>query len=298
MANETTTATVTGWLQASTLSVLSSPYAIDNNPAMQHIRAEMLPQGTKVAAFSREVKDTALAANITEATGLANTAWDTSQVTATAAEWGILRQLTKFAERTNIYGPAGLQARMVTDGVAMCLERWETLIWAEWANASTSVGTSLQAMTLADVGSAFAQHTINKSIGPIVFMLSATQGKNIRNEALGSGASFLAAGGDNHGILKQTGVGGYMGTLLGADFYTNNLAVTATSDKVGIAMIDAGPGGGPPENGASAATVAWMPEAFLLGNPVFSGGAQIAITMCAGIVEVSDFAYVKIVTIA
>lgn len=296
MSGETTTSTVTGWLHASQLSMLSAPYAIDPNPAQNHIRTEQMPPGTKVHAFSRETKDTALSGNITEATGLSNTAWDTAQVTATAAEFGILRQLTKFSERTNLYGPEGLQARMVTDGTAMCLERWETLIWAEFANASTSVGTSGAAMTLADIGSAFAQHTVNKSVGDIVFMLSATQGKNVRNEALASGAAWLANG-SGGGILKQTQPGGYIGNILGADLYTNNLAASASADKVGVAMVDAGPGK-VPQNGATAATIVWMPEAFMLGNPVFSGGAQIAVTMCAGLVEVLDYAYVKIVTIA
>lgn len=298
MSGETTTSTVTGWLHASQLSMGTAPYAIDPNCAMLHIRTEPTPKGTAVHAFSRETKDTALSGNITEATGLSNTAWDTAQVTATTAEWGIMRQLTKKSERQNIYGPEGLQFRMVTDGTAMCLERWETLVWAEFANASTSVGTSGQALTLADIGSAFAQATVNKIDASLVFMLSATQGKNIRNEALASGAAFLSNG-SGAGILRQTQAGGYMGNLLGADFFTNNLAASASADKVGVAMVDAGPGSGnDPVKGATAGSIAWMPEAYMLGQPAFSGGAQIAITMCGGLVEVIDYAYVKLVTIA
>jgi hypothetical protein len=296
MSGETTTSTATGWLQASNLTVNSAPYAIDPNPAMLHIRTEMMGPGSKVKAFSKETKDTALSGNITEATGLSNTAWDTAQVTATAAEWGIMRQLTKFAERTNVYGPEGLQYRMQTDGVAMCLERWEALIWAEWANASTTVGTSGAAMTLADIGSAFAQHTINKSNGQIVFMLTATQSKNVRNEALSSGAAFLANG-SGAGILRQTQPGGYVGNILGADLFTNNLGTASGANTLGCAMIDAAAPGADPVNGATAAAVVWMPESFMIGNAAMSGGAQIAVTMCAGLVEVLDFAYVKIATI-
>jgi hypothetical protein len=295
MTAESTSTTLVGHYNDAVVEMLTAPYAIDPNPFLAHVRAVATPPGTKVHSFPRVTKDTALSGTITEATGLSNTALDTANADATVAEVGILRQFTKFAERTNLLGTDGLHRLAYEDGTKMCLEKAETDLWAEASNASTSVGTSGAAFTIADFAAALSQHVINKSKGKVVFLLSATQGKNLRAEIASSGAAFLS-GGSGDAILAQTAADGFMGTFMGSEVFTNNLAESSGANKLGLAMID---GSGPnPENCATAMSVAWMPEVAQLPNIVLSGGAQIAITMCYGIVEVIDYAYVGIATIA
>lgn len=295
MTAESTSSTLVGHYNDAVVEKLTAPYAIDPNPFIMHVRSAPTPPGTKVHSFPRVTKDTALSGTITEATGLSNTALDTANADATVAEVGIMRQFTRYAEVTNALGHDGLHNLAVEDGVAMCLEKAETDLWAEASNASTTVGTSGQAFTIANYAGALAQHTINKSKGKVVFLLSATQGKNLRNEIAASGAAFLSDGSGNE-ILKQAQDDGYMGTFMGCPIYTNNLAESSGADKIGLAMIRGD--GAKPEQCATAMSVTWMPRMVQLPNIALSGGMQMAITMCYGIVEVIDYAYVGIVTLA
>jgi hypothetical protein len=295
MSAESTPSTLVGHLNDAMVEVLTAPYAIDSNPFLAHVRAVATPQGTKVHSFPRVTKDTALSATITEATGLSNVALDTANADATIAEVGIMRQFTKFAERTSLLGSDGLLRLAVEDGVKMCLEKCETDLWAEASNASTSVGSSTLSFTIANFAAALSQHVINKSSGEVVFLLSGTQGKNLRAEVASSGAAFLANGSSNQ-ILAQTR-DGYMGNFMGSEVFTNNLAESdGGTGKIGLAMIDGS--GANPENCATALSVAWMPEMVSLPNIALSGGTQMAITMAYGIVEVIDYAYVGINTLA
>lgn len=295
MSGESTATTLVGFYNDAVVSKLVAPYAIDANPMMLHVRTEMTPPGTKVHSFARVTKDTALSGTITEATGLSNTALDADNVDATVAEIGIMRQFTKFGERTNMLGADGLHNLGIDDGVKMNLEKFETDLWDQASNASTSVGTSGAAFTIADFAAGLSQLTINKAKGKAVAMLTATQGKNLRAEVASSGAAFLATGTGNK-ILEQTEDDGFMGTFMGANVYTNNLAESSGANKLGLFIVDGG--GANPENCAVAASVAWFPEVASLPNVAFSGGLQMAITMAYGSVEVLDYAYVKIATVA
>jgi hypothetical protein len=295
MTAESTTTTLVGHLNDAVVEMLTAPYAINPNPFLAHVRAVPTPRGTLVHSFPRVTKDTALSGTITEATGLSNVALDTANADATVAEVGIMRQFTKLAERTSLLGTEGLHRLAIEDGVAMCLEKAETDLWAEASNASTSVGTSGAAFTIANFAAALSQHVINKSKGTVVFLLSATQGKNLRAEIASSGAAFLSTGSGDQ-ILAQTAADGYMGTFMGSNVFTNNLAESSSADKIGLAMIDGG--GANPENCATAMSVCWMPEVVALPNIALSGGLTMATTMAYGIVEVLDYAYVGILTIA
>ena len=298
MSGETTVSTLAGYFHTQRIDALTAPYAIDPFCCINHVRVAEVPQGSKVVGFPTITKDTALSGTITEATGLSNTAYDTAKTSATVAEVGVLRQSTKLSERQNLYGPGGLLMEFLDDGVKMSLEKAETDVCAEWANASTSVGTSGAAFTIADVGSALAQHTINKSNAPLLGYLHATAGKNLRNEVLGSGASWLSTGAGNS-VLQRTNADGYMGSFLGIELYTNNLGVAATADKVSCFFVSASLPGNDKRNCPTGMAVAWMPEATpIFYNPVLSGGMQVAITRAYGLVEVIDYAYVKAATIA
>lgn len=297
MSGETTVATLAGYFHTQLIDKLSAPYAIDPFCSMNHVRVAQVPQGTVAVSFNTKTKDTALSTTIVEATGLANTAWDTAKATATSAEVGVLRQATARSQFQNLYGAEGLLADFIDDGIKMCHEKMETDVNAEWTNASTSVGTSTSTFKLADLGSALAQHTINKSQGSLYGYLHATAGKNLRNEVLGSGATWLGTGAGN-GLFQRTNADGFMGEILGIPLYTNNLGLASSSDKISCIMVDGG-APGQAEYCATALAIAWLPKASpIFANPTFSGGMQVAITTAYGTVEVVDHPYVKALTIA
>jgi len=292
MANESTTSTLTGWL-TTTLSKSFSWYAFDRLPAQKFVRIERLDPGSKIKAFSKITKDTALSGTITEATGLSNVALDTANASATVAEVGILRQFTKLAERTNMLGPDGLMMIALEDGAKMCLEKFETDVWGQFPNASTSVGTSGAAYTIANAVALDTQHTVNKSNGAYNVFATPTQLKNLRTEATSSGAAILGDGA-GRGLLESPDASGYAGSFLGKRYYTCNLGTASGADTIGAGAVD---GYAYPTESATGVALGWMPEPSMLSNPVFSGGMQVAVTMAYGMTEVNDFAYVKITTV-
>jgi hypothetical protein len=292
MSNETGTAAVTGWINTSIIQGLVAWYLLDAFPAQKVVRIEPIMPGTATAAFSRVTKQTALSTTITELTGLSNTAFGTDKVTAAIAEVGILRQFTKLGQQTNIFGPDGLIMAAVKDGIQMCLEKFETDVWAQATNASTSVGTSGQAFTVANFAAGISQLAINKAKGDIVALLTTTQAKDLRADIVSSGAAVFAAGAGN-GIMQRVGDDGYMGTVFGVPAYTNNLGLVSGSDTLGEFLTD---GNRSPEFGATGVALGWMPEMSQLAQPAFSGGIQLAVTMAYGMVEVLDGAYTKITT--
>lgn len=297
MGSESGVTAVAGFLNTSVLQKTVHWYLLDANPAQMHSYLQPVGgQGTDTAAFARVTKQTALSGTITDTTGMSNTEFQSAKVTAACTEVGILRQLTGKAQRFNYLGPEGLVQAAVEDGIKMCLEKFETDIWALFANASTSVGSTGQAFTAANFAAGVSQMHINKAFGPVVAMLTGTQAKNLRADIVTTGAAIFSAGAGND-VMKPVGSDGFVGSVFGVPVYTNNLAATANGavDKVGCFMID---GNAAPALAPYGIALGWMPEVSTLAQPTFSGGNQIGITMAYGGVEIIDGAYVGIVTLA
>ena len=294
MANESGTSAVTGSINTSVIQQLLHWYLGDNFPTqkLSHIQP-IRGTGTATAAFSRVTKQTALSGTITELTGLSNTVFQTAKVTAAIAEVGVLRQFSKLGEFSNLFGPDGLHLIALRDAIFMCLEKFETDCMAQFVNASTTVGTSGAAYTVANFAAGISQLTINKAQPPYVAVLTATQVKNLRAEIASSGAGVFAAGLGND-VMKPVGTDGYVGNFFGVPSYTNNLATASGANSVGAHMTD---GNANPAYAAFGVALGWMPEMASIINPVFSGGLQMAVTMAYGHVEIQDGAYVGDVTI-
>lgn len=292
MASESGTAAVTGWLNTSIIQGVTAWYLLDAFPAQKFIRVEDISPGTKTAAFSKVTKQTALSGTITELTGLSNTAFGATNVTAAIAEVGILRQFTKLVQKTNIYGPDGLILQAIKDGVNMCLEKFETDVWGQWTNASTSVGTTNTGFTTANYAAGISQFAINKANGPYAAMLTTTQAKELRADVISSGAAVMAAG-EAAGLMQPVGNDGFVGTFMSVPAYTNNLGLVSGNDTIGAFLTD---GNRNPDHASTGAALGWMPELAMLNRPEFSGGAQVAVTMAYGLVEILDGSYVKITT--
>lgn len=292
MASESGTAAVTGLINTSIIEELVHWYLLDAFPAQKHVYIKDLSKGTKTQAFSRITKQTALSGTITELTGLSNTVFGSTNVTAAVAEVGILRQFTQLGQFTNILGPDGLLMAAVQDGINMCLEKFETDICGQWTNASTSVGSTGTAFTVANYAAGVSQFAINKAQGPYVAILTTKQASDLRADVVSSGAAIFAAGAGAD-LMKPVGADGLVGTFFGVPAYTNNLGTVSGADTIGVFMTD---GNRNPKYASTGMALAWMPRAWSLENPVFSGGVQLAITMAYGGVEITDGSYVKIVT--
>lgn len=291
MANETTTTTITGAINTSYIEPLMLKYAIDAAVALPFARvSNVRGRGTKTAQFYVPTK--ASAAALTEGTDAANTALTISAGTTIAvAEVGIVRNVQKLAVRTNVMGEAELLQFVVEDGTQLVVEKMETDMWAVFTNASTSVGTSTTAFTLANYAAGLSQLGINKARGRAVALLSAKQASDLRDAILASGSAIFSNGAEK-GLLSQVADDGYVGELFGANIWMSNLALTSGSDKIGCFMID---GSKYPQNAPVGMALGWMPEVESLPDPSLRG-LEIAVTAAYGFAEISDFNYVKIVT--
>lgn len=290
MANETTTTTMTGFINTSLISAVMIAYAIDPFNAILHLRMEQVPQGTKTLAVATTTKSSGVA-QITEGTAMSNSALTTANTTIAIAEYGILRLVTKLVARTNVLGEFGTYQYVIEDGARLCMEKMETDAWAQFANASTSVGTSGANFTIANYAAGVSQMTINKARGPYQCHLSSYQARDLRAAiAATTGAVWVQ---NNNGIQNVVGDDGYMGTFMGIPTWTSNLAASSGGDKVGAFLVD---GASNPRNASTVIAYGWMPEPEFIGSPSYPG-RQIAVTTAYGMSEVLDAYYTKIVTI-
>lgn len=290
-AGAATTTTATGGVNTSYI-VAMLDYAIDPVVAMPHLRMEPISQyGTKTAAFPIATKDT-ITTGITEGTAQTHEDINIANTTVAVSEVGVLRTITKLLARSNVMGEAGIYQWAIEDGVKLCLDKFEVDAWAQWANASTSTGTSGATMTIANLAGAISQLTINKAVGPYVGLLSSFQARDLRAQIVSSTATVLEALGAGD-VGQRAGDDGYLGMFMGVPLWTSNNAAASGGDKIGVVMVD---GQARPQNASTGVALGWMPEPEVLGAPEFPG-RQITVTAAYGLAEVADFNYVKIVTV-
>lgn len=292
MAAETTVSTIAGRINNSYLSDVMLDYAIDAAVIGQFMRVENLAgKGTNIARFGKTVKDTAGA--ITEGTAMSNTALDATATSVTAAEVGILRNPTKLAMRSAAMSEDEFVAWVVEDGTKLCIEKFETDLAARFASASNSVGVTTTAFTLAQFAAGVSRLGISKAKGRAVFIGSGKQAADIRDALMSTTATVFASGQANN-ILQKTGDDGYVGNLMGTDFWQTNLCplANADADRVGCFLIDAA---AKPENAAIGVALLWMPELEQVNDPALTG-RKMSVSMAYGEGEVEDFNYVKAVS--
>jgi hypothetical protein len=294
MANEVTTTLITGAINTSYIEPLMLNYAIDAAVALPYVRvSNVRGRGTKTAQFYVPTKSGGVAA-LTEGTDAANSALAIAAGTTIAvAEVGIVRNVQKLAIRTNVMGEAELLQFVVEDGTRLVVEKMETDLWAQFPNASTSVGTTTTAFTLANYSAGLSQLGINKARGRATCFLSGKQASDLRDAIVASGSAIFSTGAEK-ALLSQVADNGYVGNLFGADIYMSNLRTTANAgaDGVGAFAID---GSRYPQNAPLGMALAWMPELESLPDPSLRG-LEMAVTAAYGFAEISDFNYVKIVT--
>lgn len=287
---DTTTTTMTGSINTSLIAKAMLSYAIDEPVALGYLRMEPIAGlgGTKTAAFQVATKSTSVAA--TSEDSLTPAALTTANTTVAVSEVGILRRISKLAARTNVFGEPGTYQFAADDGAKLCVEKMETDAWAQWTNASTSVGTSGAAMTIADAANAVSQLAINKARGDVVFLLTATQVKNLR-AAFAATTAVVFTGAQS--LLAKARDDGYCGTLFGIDVWVSNLGTASGSNTPGVIMVD---GNRYPQNASTGVALGWMPE-METGYATDLSGRDVLVTAAYGLGEISDFNYVKVLTV-
>lgn len=294
MALETTTTTIAGAINTSLIARVMSNYAIDNFVALSHLRMESVAgRGTNTAAFAIPTKAT-VGAGPGEGTPFSNTALTITKTTVACSEVGITRLVTKQAARFSVLGAEDeVYNFVIEDGARLTYEKMETDAWAQFPNASASVGTTNTAMAIADFASGVSQMSINKATGPYLALLTTIQVRDLRAAAAASAAPILTAIGFDQ-LIRRVGEDGFVGSPMGVPTWTSNLATTANAgvDKVGVFMVD---GNAKPDNAPFAVALGWAPEPVVLASPTYPG-VQATVTAAYGMGEIADFNYVKVVT--
>jgi hypothetical protein len=291
MANETTTTTLTELVNSSYIERLILDYAIDEVVIAPHcLVSDLAGKASKVADFSVWVKDSA--ADITEATAMSNTALETTRVQVTAAQVGILREITDLVVATNIHG-SGLYDSVVQDGAQLLADALENDLAAEFANASGSVGTSGTDMSVADFVSAMSTLNTAKAKGLKVCVLHPTQVGDLQASIAASSATIFGNESVSQSLL-DAGQGAYVGNLFGVDIWYSSHGPSANmgADVTG-AMFISSPSR--PKNSAYGIAQLWLPK-VKQETSAANTSELLGITMCYGVGEISDFNTVQIVT--
>jgi hypothetical protein len=232
-AGATTVTTLTELVYAEYINPAILEYAHDYTVAAQYLNwVDLRGKGTKVGSFPRWVLDTA--ADTGETTDLTTEDLETLDAQVTAAEIGIRRDVTDAALEETIIG-AQLFDFLVRDSGVLAAISLDDDICTLFASLSTSVGTSTQDLTLANMVEAQAQVRKNKMRGRLVYILDDQQASDYQ-------AAQAAATSTTINGLMAPSVGiesGYLGTFFGQEVWQTGLCDTANTgaNVVGACFI-------------------------------------------------------------
>lgn len=288
MSAETTVTTLTELVNTEVIQPLIMDYAIDAMVAVPLCRqVDLSGKASKVASFPIWDKD--VGADITEATPMTNTALETLDTQVTAAQVGILREMTKLAARVNILGEGGMEAAIARDGGLLLSEMAEDDVVGLFGSITASVGTSGSDLTIANVVEALNKRRTNKARGVPVMVLDDQQMLDLTT-AIAAASGQVFSGGANQSVLNAES-NGIAGSFLGMQVRYTNLTDTANTaaDVVGAIL----------NTGVLEASIGfvwlWAPEIDTEINAA-NASKKYGITMAYGCGLINDGASVKIVT--
>jgi hypothetical protein len=167
------------------------------------------------------------AGGLTEATDLANTAINPTEVSCTSTEVGLMATITDVLLGSAVVG--SLAPYAVEMGKALA-NKVDTDVLAEVADFSNSVGTTTVDMTHQDYLDAIFTLENGEAVGPFVTVLHPVQISDLRTSLTTSGLATWDA--------SQNAAIGAMGSLFGIDIVssTNCAAVNTAADRQGVMM--------------------------------------------------------------
>jgi len=296
MATETTKTSLTEIVNSEFIAQVLLDYAADKIVVYPMTRVQSLAGlSAGTASFPAWEKDAGEDVTTEGTTTLSNVELQTTETaTITAAQVGILREVTDYAMAVNTQGESGLMSFIVRDGAYLCTEMLEDDLCALFASASTSVGQTGTDLSVANFIEAMSKLDIAKARGRKVAVLHAQQASDLRTAVAASTATVFANAATGAQNILNAASDGYVGELFGVPIWLTNLADTANTgaDVVGSMFIDANSN---PSCTPYGVALLWEPrmKSLVLPDQV---STQIAITAAYGVGEILDYAHVKIVT--
>lgn len=289
MAAETTKTSLTEIVNSEAIAELILMYAHDQTVIAPLVRVKDLAGlSTPTASFPQWELDAVSDITTEGTTALSNVELQTTEVAViSAAQVGILREVTDFAMATNMLGPDGLMQFIVEDGARLCMLEVENDLAALFSGFSTTVGTSTQDLTVANFVEAIAKLDTANARGRKVCVLDDQQAYDLRAAVAASTGTVFANSSQNLQSVLNANNAGYVGELFGVPIWLTNLTDTANTaaDVVGAMFID---GNASPSYAALGMALLWQPRVKMVGLPD-QAADQIAITMAYGVGRISDF---------
>jgi len=301
MANETTSTSVTEYVNSEWIRpVMGQAAKAAANFARFGLQVDLRGKGTGTASLGREESDISNPPTeidiATEVTDLANIEFQTTAVTISTSEYGIMRKVTDVAGEDSILGQGGLYNRIVISGANDLAIGIDSDYAALLAAFSVEVGDTTLNLTLASMVQAMAKLRAGDMRGPggAVYNIHTQLALDYEAALAASGSTTI-----NNYHTKPEGTNGLedgdLGTFMGSPVITNSLPPTANggADRTGAVYLR-GDEGRNPESHALAVAYSRFPTPEIQ-RVAKSRAAEVVVSMRAGAVENADEAGVSIV---
>lgn len=289
----TDTTSLTEIINSELIETMIQDYALDYNVMLGKVLTrDLAPFATKTWSCPAWEKDAGT--DHTESDTLVEIELQTTQgSTISAAQVGVLREITDFAYATSILGRDGLINFVLQDGAALINEMMEDDILAVFSSASNYVGTTGVNMSIADFVAAMAKLDTSKARGPRFCVLDDQQKLDLQTALAAAQASIFSQG-QTQNLLNANDANGYVGQLFGVPVYFSNLTDTANTaaDVCGAMLVN---GAANPKCAPIGLATLWLPRAKMAYN-VEDVADRISVTACYGCGEITDFAYCSVIT--
>lgn len=289
MATETLSSSLTELVNSEAISSLILSYGYDAMVIAPLCRVENLAgRATATASFPQWELDAVSAITTEGTTSLSNVELQTTETAAiTAAQVGVMREITDFAQEVNMLGPDGIKRFIVEDGGRLCLLNLENDLAALFSGFSLTVGTTGVDLSVPNFVEAIAKLDTANARGRKVCVLDDQQAFDLRAAVASTTGSVFANASVGAQSVLNANSNGFVGELFGVPIWLTNLTDTANTaaDVVGAMFID---GNSDPQYAALGIAMLWMPRVKMvqLADQVAD---QIAITMAYGCGRISGF---------
>lgn len=288
MSNETTRTSLTEIVNSEVIAELILDYAADATVISPLVRVMNLAGRASATASFPQWELDAVSDITTEGTStLSNVELQTTEVAAiTAAQVGVLREVTEMAFETQVLGRDGLMQFIMEDGARLCVLEVENDLAALFSGFTSTVGSTGVDLSVANFVEAIAKMDTANARGRKVAVLDDQQAFDLRTAvAASSGSVFANAAAPLQSILKP-GENGWVGELFGVPIWMTNLTDTSGGDVIGAMFID---GNSSPQYAALGMALLWAPRVGAALYQPEQLQSLISITACYGVGRISEF---------
>tara|TARA_R100000734_G_C3300729_1_gene91422 strand:+ start:76 stop:930 length:855 start_codon:yes stop_codon:yes gene_type:complete len=225
--------------QEATASVLSELYAnmvqaalftLSERTVIRPLVKQYDMTGTPGLTAQVPIYPSLSAAALTDGTDMSNTAFNTTSKTITAAEVGVMVELTDLAKESANEDVAAAIGRQMGDAMAV---KVDTDLATLFQGFSNSVGSGDAELSVEDFFKASATLKNNKAPGPYVAVISPNQALQLKKLLTNAGATMSHNLSDIGNIALRDG---FVGRLAGIDIFESTVITDATPDSAGAGV--------------------------------------------------------------